>query len=416
MRTKVFVTGLGAVTPLGGDVGSTWAGLLAGRSGVVALTGPRFANLPVRIGGLLTADPGAALPPATARKLDPYQRMALVAAREAWADSGLADVAGTARAVPGQRLAVSIGSCIGGLPTVIDTWEKLKEKGARAVSSFTVARIIPDGAASWVGLDIGAKAAVETPVAACATGNEALRRGAELIRSGWADVVVAGGSEAAVHPFHLASFAAMRVLSPRNDEPTRAARPFDKARDGLVLSEGAAIMVLESADHARRRGARVYAELAGAGVSADAHGFAQPDPTGDGQAAAMLGALVDARLAPHQIVHINAHAAGTPQGDHTESVAIRRTLGADAGKAVVTAPKSMLGHLMGGAGAVESLATVLALHHRVVPPTINIDDYDDEIGLEVAREPRELPGGDVSALSNSFGLGGHNSVLAFRTV
>lgn len=416
MRTEVVVTGLGALTPLGGDVASTWAGLLAGQSGITALTSPEFADLPVRIGGRLPVDPAQALPRATARKLDRNQQMLLLAARQAWTDSGLAHLAGTGQAVPGERLAVSVSAGSGGLLSVLETWETLKEKGARMVSPFTVARFIADGAASWIGLEIGAKAALETPIAACATGSEALRRGAELIRAGRADVVVAGGGDASVHPFLLASFAAMRALSHRNDEPARAARPFDKTRDGLVLSEGAAVMVLESAEHARQRGARVYAELAGAGVSADSYDFAQPDPTGEGQAAAMRRALTDARLAPDQVVHINAHAAGTPVGDRLESVAIRRTLGHHTSDAVVTAPKSMMGHLLGGAGAAEALATVLALHHRVVPPTINIDDFDDEIALDVAREPHELSGGVVGALTNSFGLGGHNSVLAFRSV
>jgi 3-oxoacyl-[acyl-carrier-protein] synthase II len=416
LRTSVAVTGLGAITSLGGDVTSTWEALLAGRSGITVLTEPAYADLPVRLAAPVAADPGPMLPRTTARKLDRCQQMAMVAAREAWNDSGLAGLASTDRAVPGERLAVAIGSCMGGLASLLQGWDALRASGARHVSPFGVAKIIPDAAAAWVSLDIGAKAAVETPVAACATGNEAIRRGAELIRSGQADVAVAGGVDAIVHPMGLACFAAMRGLSRRNDEPGRASRPFDKARDGFVLGEGAAVVVLESAGHAAKRGARVYAELAGAGVSADAHDFAQPDPTGASQAMAMRRALSDAGLVPQQLAHINAHAASTPAGDASEAIAIRSVLGPHTRKVVVTAPKSAIGHPMAAAGAAESIATVLALYHRVVPPTLNLDDCDDEIDLDVARGPRELPDGELAALSNSFGLGGRNVVIAFRTV
>ncbi|MFE1315958.1 beta-ketoacyl-[acyl-carrier-protein] synthase family protein [Streptomyces sp. NPDC058755] len=416
MDTRVLVTGLGAVTPLGGDVASTWEGLLAGRSAVTALTDPGYKDFPSRLGAPAAVDPATALSPSAARKLDRCGQFAVVAAQEAWRDSGLAGLADSGRAMPGERLAVSVGSCMGGIGSLLQAWDALKEKGPRYVSPFTPSRALPDAVASWVSLGLGAKAAVETPNAACATGNDAIRRGRELIVSGKADVVVAGGADALLHPIGLASFGAMRALSSRNDEPDRAARPFGRTRDGFVLGEGAAMLVLESARHAAERGARVYAELAGAGYSADAYDFALPDPTGAGEAAAIREALFVAGMDPRQIAHVNAHAASTPQGDLVESVAIRSVLGAHTDDVVVTAPKSAMGHLMAGAGAVESIATVLALHHRLVPPTLNQDDYDDEIRLDVAREPRKLPDGELGALSNSFGLGGHNVVTAFRTI
>ncbi|MBR8638274.1 beta-ketoacyl-[acyl-carrier-protein] synthase family protein [Streptomyces tuirus] len=416
VRREVVVTGLGAVTPLGGDVASTWEGLLNGRSGITVLDDPRFEDFPVRLAAPAAVDPAELMPRAEARRVDRTQQFALVAAREAWRDSGLAQLAGTERAVPGERLGVSVGSCLSGASSLFETWDMLREKGPRYVSPFTAGRILPDASASWIGLDIGAKAVVETPEAACATGNDALRRGAELVRSGKADVVVAGGTDAMVHPFVISAFISMRALSRRNDEPELAARPFTRTREGFVIGEGAAVMVLESAEHAAARGARMYARLAGVGYSSDSHDFAQPDPTGAGQAAAIREAMADAGLEPGQIAHVNAHAASTPQGDLTESIAIRSVLGAHTDDVVVTAPKSSMGHLMAGAGAAESMAAVLALYHRVVPPTLNQDDYDEEIALDVAQKPRHLPEeGELAALSNSFGLGGRNVVLAFRT-
>ncbi|MES9520238.1 beta-ketoacyl-[acyl-carrier-protein] synthase family protein [Streptomyces capoamus] len=412
---RVLVTGLGAVTPLGGDVPSTWEGLLAGRTGIRLLDGPGYDDFPVRIGAPAAVDPAGELPRATSRKLDRCQQFAMVAAREAWRDAGLPEPGGE-DALPGERLAVSIGTGLGGSASMFDSWLTLQDKGVRRFSPFTAGRVIPCAAASWVGLEYGAKAAVETPVAACATGNDALRRGWELIRSGKADVVVAGGAEALLHPFGLAIFISMRALSDRNDEPERAVRPFGKGRGGFALGEGAALMILESAEHASRRGARVYAELAGAGWNADGYDFAQPDPSGAGQTASIREALDSAGLTPEEIVHVNAHAAGTPLGDATEALSIRTVLGPHAGKAVVTSAKAAVGHLMGAAGAIESIATVLALHHRLVPPTLNQDDYDHEIALDVAAAPRALPGGPVAALNNSFGLGGHNVVTAYRSV
>ncbi|WP_020577564.1 beta-ketoacyl-[acyl-carrier-protein] synthase family protein [Actinopolymorpha alba] len=411
MSTKVVITGLGATTPLGGDVASTWDGLLSGRTNAQVLTDEAFADLPARIAAPAAVDPGEVLSRVEARKLDRYEQFAMVAAREAWKDSGLADAD-----VPGERIAVSLGSGIGGLISMLNVYDTLRTKGPRHVTPYTIPMIMPNGGAAWVGLDIGARASVQTPVAACASGNEAIRHGLDLIRSGKADVAVVGGAEAAIHPLPMAAFGAMMALSRRNDDPQHASRPFDKARDGFLLGEGGAVMVLESAEHAERRGARVYAEVAGAGASADGHHIVQPDPEGKGNAFAMREALTNARLAPHEVIHINAHATSTPAGDVAEAVGIRAVFGEAAQNVVVTAPKGALGHLLGAAGVAESIATVLALYHRVVPPTINLDNLDDEVGLDVAVEPRKLPEGQLAAINNSFGFGGHNLVIAFRTV
>jgi len=407
--STVVVTGLGATTPLGGDVASTWAALLAGTSGVRALAEDWVEGLPVRIAATAAVDPGEVLDRVEARKLDRSQQVALIAAREAWADAGAPEV-------DGERLGAVVASGIGGALTLLNSWDTLREKGPRRVSPHTIPMLMPNGPAAIVGLEIGAAAGVHTPVSACASGSEAISYGAEMIRSGRADVVVAGGTEACIHPLPLAAFAAMMALSRRNDEPERASRPYDKGRDGFVFGEGAGILVLESAEHAAARGARVYAELAGAGITADAHHIAQPDPQGLGAARAMRAALEVSDTDPAHIVHINAHATATPQGDVTEAGAIRAVLGDAADRAVVTATKSMTGHLLGAAGAVESIATILALRDRTAPPTINLDDPDDEVDLDVARgEPRQLPAGPVAALNNSFGFGGHNVALVLRS-
>lgn len=411
MSTKVVVTGLGATTPLGGDVASTWDGLLAGRSAAKALTDPRYAELPSRIAAPAAVDPSEVLRRVDARKLDRYEQFALISAREAWKDSGLSE-----GEVPAERLAVSLASGIGGLITLLDSYDVLQAKGPRHVSPFMIPMIMPNGGAAWVGLDIGAKASVQTPVAACASGNEAIRHGLELIRSGKADVVLVGGAEAIIHPLPMAAFGAMMALSRRNDDPEHASRPFDKARDGFLLGEGGACMVLESAEHAARRGARIYAEIAGAGASADGHHIVQPDPEAKGNTAAMVEALKDSGIAPEELTHINAHATSTPAGDVAEAAGIRAVLGDAADNVVVTAPKGSLGHMLGAAGVAEAIATVLTLYNRVVPPTANLDNLDDEVALDIAREPRKLPDGPLTALNNSFGFGGHNLVIAIRTV
>jgi len=411
-RTTVVVTGLGATTPLGGDVASTWAGLLEARSGVRRIDAEWAAEMPVRIAAPVAVEPTEVLDRVEARTLDRSQQFALVAAREAWADAGYSAEVG----VDPERLAVVVATGIGGVLTLLTQYDVLRERGARRVSPHTVPMLMPNGPAATVGLALTARAGVHTPVSACASGAEAIALALDLLRAGRADVVVAGGTEAAIASLPIAGFAAMRALSTREDEPETASRPYDKARDGFVLGEGAAVLVLETREHAHRRGARIYAELAGAGISADAHHVAAPEPTGAGAARALTLAMRDAGLQPIDVVHVNAHATSTPLGDIAEANALRTALGDAASTIPVTATKSCTGHLLGAAGALEAVVTVLSLHHGIAPPTRNLDDPDDDVGLDVVRfEPRALPPGGA-ALSNSFGFGGHNVTLAFKAV
>src|SRR6478672_9045659 len=408
--TRVVVTGLGTTSPVGGDVPSTWAALLAGQSGVRPLKHDWAEQLSTQIAAEVAVDPTDVLERVKARRLDRSGQLALVAALEAWADSGLDEAA-----VDPERLGVAIASGIGGVQTLLTNYDALKEKGPRRVSPLAIPMLMPNSPAANIGLAIGAKAGVHTPVSACASGNEAIALGIDMIRLGRADIVVVGGTEAAVHPLPMAAFGQMMALSKRNDEPERASRPWDKGRDGFVLGEGAAVLVLESEEHAQARGAKVYAEAAGAGITADSHDIAQPDPAGLGATRAMKIALREAGLEPSDIAHINAHATSTPQGDMAEALAIKNALGDKAAEGLVlTSTKSMTGHLLGAAGALESLAVVLALRDRVVPPTINHED-PEYIELNVAAEKRTLPEGDLAALNNSFGFGGHNVAIAFRS-
>jgi 3-oxoacyl-[acyl-carrier-protein] synthase II len=412
----VVVTGIGATTPLGGDSASTWDGLLAGRSGVRPLEQEWAAELPVRIAAQAAVEPGEVLSRPLARKLDRSAQFALIAAREAWADAGFTGPADGTEVAP-ERLGAVVASGIGGVITLLDQYDVLKEKGARRVSPHTVPMLMPNGPAANVGLELGAQAGVHTPVSACASGAEAIGYAIEMIRTGRADVVVAGGTEAAIHALPIAAFANMMAMSKNNDEPERASRPYDKARDGFVLGEGAGVVVLESSDHAARRGARVYCEAIGQGLSADSHHIAQPEPTGRGIAAAVQNLLESTDVKPAELVHVNAHATSTPQGDTAEIKALRQVLGHDLEHIAISATKSMTGHLLGGAGGIETVATVLALYHRTAPPTINVDDLDAEVEEDadiVRGGPRELPEGTIVALNNSFGFGGHNVVLAFR--
>jgi 3-oxoacyl-[acyl-carrier-protein] synthase II len=413
--TRVLVTGLGTTSPVGGDTASTWSALLAGQSGVNVLKHDWAEELGTQIAAEVAVDPGDVLPRVKARRLDRSGQLALVAALEAWADAGFGGEEGEGAAVDPERLAVALASGIGGVTTLLNNYDALKEKGPRRVSPLAIPMLMPNGPAASIGLSIGAKAGVHTPVSACASGNEAIALGIDLIRLGRADVVVVGGTEAAVHALPMAAFGQMMALSKRNDEPERASRPWDKGRDGFVMGEGAAVLVLESEEHATARGAKVYAEAAGAGITADSHDIAQPDPAGLGATRAMRIALRESGLEPADIAHINAHATSTPQGDLAEAEAIRQALGSAAEGVVVTSTKSMTGHLLGAAGALESLSTVLALHHRTVPPTINLEDPED-IGLDVASSRRDLPEGPLAALNNSFGFGGHNVAIAFRSV
>jgi 3-oxoacyl-[acyl-carrier-protein] synthase II len=410
--TRVVVTGLGTTSPVGGDVASTWTALLAGQSGVAQLKHDWAEQLNSQIAGEVAVDPMDVLERVKARRLDRSGQLAMIAALEAWADCGLAD---DDDAVDPERLGVAMASGIGGVQTLLSNYDALKEKGPRRVSPLAIPMLMPNSPSANIGLAIGAKAGVHTPVSACASGNEAIALGVDMIRLGRADVVVVGGTEAAVHPLPMAAFGQMMALSRRNDEPEKASRPWDKGRDGFVLGEGSAVLVLESEEHAAKRGAKVYADVAGAGITADSHDIAQPDPSGIGATRAMKMALRESGLEPGDIAHINAHATSTPLGDVAEATAIRNALGDTAAEhLVLTSTKSMTGHLLGAAGALESLATVLALHHRTVPPTINLDDPED-IGLDIATEQRSLPGGSIAALNNSFGFGGHNVAIAFRS-
>ncbi len=412
---RVVVTGLGATSPVGGDVPSTWQALLDGTSGVARLEHEWAAQLGAQIAAEVKVEPAEVLDRVKARRMDRSGQFAMVAALEAWADAGYALPGADGDTVDPERLAVAMASGIGGVTTLLNNYDLLKEKGPRRVSPLAIPMLMPNGPAAGVGLAIGAKAGVHTPVSACASGNESISLGIDMIRLGRADVVVVGGTEAAVHVLPMAAFGQMMALSKRNDEPERASRPWDKGRDGFVLGEGAAVLVLESEEHAKARGAKVYAEVAGAGITADSHDIAQPDPAGLGATRAMKIALREAGLDASDIVHVNAHATSTPQGDVAEAGAIRHALGDAVDGVVVTSTKSMTGHLLGAAGALESVVTVLALQNRIVPPTINLEDPED-VGLDIADKPRELGDGDLAALNNSFGFGGHNVAIAFKNV
>ena len=410
-RETVVVTGLGATTPLGGDVASTWAAMLAGRSGVRRLTEPWAEELPVRIAAPAAADPAEFVGRVQARRMDRCEQFALVAAREAWADAGTPEM-------DPERLGVAVTSGIGGIGSILSGYDTLKEKGWSRISPFTVPMLMPNGSAGWISMEFGAHAGAHSLVSACASGAEAIGYGIDMIRSGRADVVIAGGTEAAIMPLNIGAFAVMRAMSTRNDEPERASRPFDKARDGFVLGEGAGIVVLESLSHARQRGAVVHAVAAGAGYSSDAYHIAHPAPDGAGVTAAISRALADGRVDPEQVVHVNAHATSTPEGDPIEAQALVKALGSAADGVIVSATKSMTGHLLGGAGALESVIAVLALRERVAPPTINLEEIDDDVpaAVAVAAEPRPLTkrGAEpMAVLNNAFGFGGHNVSLVF---
>ncbi|MEV6009630.1 beta-ketoacyl-[acyl-carrier-protein] synthase family protein [Streptomyces sp. NPDC051976] len=412
----VVVTGIGATTPLGGDSASTWEALLAGRSGVSTLEQDWAAELPVRIAAQIAVEPGEILPRPLARKLDRSAQFALIAAREAWADAGFTAKAGDDPAIDPDRLGTVVASGIGGVTTLLGQYDVLREQGVRKVSPHTVPMLMPNSPSANVGIEVNARAGVHTPVSACASGAEAIGYAIEMIRTGRADVVVAGGTEAAIHPLPIVAFGNMMAMSKNNDDPHGASRPYDTGRDGFVLGEGAGVIVLESAEHAAARGARVYCEAVGQGISADAHHITQPEPSGRGIAAALTHLMEGSDLKPAEICHVNAHATSTPQGDVAEIKALRRVFGDDVDHMAVSATKSMTGHLLGGAGGIETVASVLALYHRIAPPTINVTDLDPEADADIVRgEPRPLPAGTIAALNDSFGFGGHNVVLALRS-
>ncbi len=409
-RSTVVVTGLGATTPLGGDVASTWQAMLAGRSGVSALTEEWATELACRIAAKVAVEPSEVLDRIQARRLDRSAQLSMVAMAEAWADAGFG--LDEENPVDRERLGVSVATGIGGMQTLLGQWDIHKERGPRRVSPLTVPMLMANASAANIGLKLGARSVVHTPVSACASSNEAISDGRDMIELGRADVVVVGGTEAVIHPFTVNAFSQMQAMSRRNDDPTRASRPWDVDRDGFVLGEGAVILVLETLEHAQARGARIYAELAGCGVTADAFDIVQPDPAGTSQARAMRLAMTEAGLGPADIAHVNAHATSTPAGDLGEARSITEALGENS-SAVVTATKSMTGHLLGGAGALESMATILALRDRTVPPTINLENPEPDLGIDVATSVRELPAGDLAAINNSFGFGGHNVAVVF---
>lgn len=411
--TEIVITGLGATTPLGGDLASTWAGMLAGRSGVSAITEEWAAELPARIAAYVAVDPSEIIDRVKARRLDRSTQLALIAAQEAWTDAGFDWEAEEGSQVDPQRLSVSVASGIGGLHSLLNNWDAQRDKGYRRVSPFTIPMLMANAPAANVGLAVHAKAGVHAPVSACASSNEAIALAVDQLRLGRADVAVVGGTEATIHPLPLAAFGQMQALSRRNDDPQGASRPWDRGRDGFVMGEGSAVMVIETLEHALARGAKIYGTIAGSGITADSHDIVQPDPTGEGQSGAMIKAIADAKLRPSDIKHVNAHGTSTPQGDTTEAGSIRTGLGDATDGCVVTSTKSMTGHLLGGAGALETIATVLALRDRMVPPTINLDDPEPDLGIDIAANvARPLPAGDLAGINNSFGFGGHNVAIA----
>lgn len=406
--TDVVVTGLGATTPLGGDVPTTWQAALAGASGVRSIEADWVAKyeLPVTFAGQLATPASEVLPIPQQRRMDPSAQYAMIAAREAWADAGSPEV-------DGDRLGAVIASGIGGLWTFLNSWDTLRDRGPRRVLPLSIPMLMANSPAANVSVEFSARAGAHAPVSACASGAEAIAYGMDMIRLGRADIVITGGTEAVIHPLPIAAFAKMQALSTRNDDPQAASRPYDAGRDGFVLGEGSGVVVLESAEHAASRGARIYARLAGTGMTADSYDIAPPDPTGAGQERAMRLALAASGLAASDVAHVNAHATSTPVGDGIEAAAISRTFGEGA---AVSGTKSMTGHLLGGAGALEAIFTILALRDRLAPPTINLDTLDPAVSVDVVGQaPRALPSGDIAALNNAFGFGGHNVALLFAS-
>jgi 3-oxoacyl-[acyl-carrier-protein] synthase II len=398
LEPDVLVTGLGALTPLGATASDSWEGLLAQRSGVRALPGDWPEDLPVRIAGTVTADPVDVLGRVQARRLDRGEQLAVAAARQAMADAGRPEV-------EPERLAVVVGTGIGGVLSTLGQNELYAGSGMRKVSPHAVPMLMPNGPAAWVSLDLGARAGARSPASACASGAEAIALGLDLIRLGRADVVVAGGTEASVHPFIVAAFAQMKALSRDEGDPAAVSRPFDADRSGFVMAEGASVMVLERADFARARGARAYGALAGAAVNSSAHHISASDA--EGQVQAIRAALRDARLEPGDIEHVHAHATSTEGGDLAEAEAIAKAVGEHP---AVTATKSMTGHMLGASGAFGAMSALLSVHHGIVPATRNLRAVDPRVHLDVvAGQNRTVR--PAAALANSFGFGGHNVSL-----
>jgi 3-oxoacyl-[acyl-carrier-protein] synthase II len=407
---RVVVTGLGALTPIGNTADEFWSALLQGRSGVGPITKFDATDYPTRIAGeIKNFDPLAFVDKKEARRLDPFLQYAMACAVMAVQDAAL-----DPEKIDGTRFGVLIGSGIGGITTLLDTHKTLLDKGPDRVSPFFIPMMIVNMASGLVSMRFGAKGPNSSVVTACATGNHAIGDSFKIIQRGDADVMIAGGSEAIVIPLTIAGFCSMKAMSTRNDDPARAMRPFDANRDGFVCGEGAGLVILESLDHARARDARIYAEIVGYGLTSDAHHLTAPDPEGDGAARAMAGALRDGGLDASVVGYINAHGTSTPYNDKFETLAIKRVFGDHARRLAVSSTKSMTGHMLGAAGGVEAIATALALHNGVLPPTINYESPDPECDLDYV--PNQARKQDVEvALSNAFGFGGTNATLAFRT-
>jgi 3-oxoacyl-[acyl-carrier-protein] synthase II len=411
MSKKIVVTGIGTTSPIGGTAEESWKNLLAGESGATRLEQEWVAEreLPVTFAAQARVPASDVLERIETKRLDPGSQFALIAAREAWTDAGSPEV------VP-ERFGVDWATGIGGVWTLLDAWDTLREKGPRRVLPMTVPMLMPNGPAAAIEMSLGARAGARTVVSACASSTESIVNAYDHLQAGYADIIIAGGSEAAIHPLPIAAFASMQALSKRNDDPATASRPYDLTRDGFVLGEGGAAIVLETEEHALARGARIYAELLGGAVTSDAYHITAPDPEGSAAARAMIAAVANSGLSLDDVAHINAHATSTPVGDIAEYKALLHVFGDRLHDIPVSATKASTGHLLGGAGGIEAIFTVKALHERTAPPTINLSEQDPDIPLDVVREPRALPAGDVVAISNSFGFGGHNAVVAFRSV
>jgi 3-oxoacyl-[acyl-carrier-protein] synthase II len=406
---RVVVTGLGTVSPVGNTADEFWSALVQGRSGVGPITKFDTAGYPTRIAGeVRNFDPLNFVDKKDARRLDPYLQFAVAASALAVQDAAL-----DTGKVDGSRFGALIGSGIGGITTLLESHRNLLEKGPDRVSPFFIPMLIVNMASGLVSIRFGAKGPNSAVVTACATGNHAIGDSFRIIQRGDADVMIAGGSEAIIIPLTIAGFCSMKAMSTRNDEPTKAMRPFDATRDGFVCGEGAGIVILEVLEHALARDARIYAEIVGYGMTGDAHHMTAPDPEGDGAARAMTLAVRDAGLDPSAIGYINAHGTSTPYNDKFETLAIKRVFGEHARRLAVSSTKSMTGHLLGAAGGVEAIATVLALYHGVLPPTINYETPDPDCDLDYIPNQARKQNVEV-ALSNAFGFGGTNATLAFR--
>lgn len=410
-NSRIVVTGIGASSPLGGTAPENWSALLAGESGTHTLEYDWVEEyqLPVTFAAEAKVRPDTILERPIAKRLDPSSQFAMVAALEAWADAGSPEV-------EPERLGVDFATGIGGLWTLLNGWDTLREKGARRILPMTVPMLMPNAAAGNLSLHFNARAYARTVASACASSTESIVNAIEHLRDGLADVVIAGGTESVIHPVTIAAFSSMQALSRRNDSPETASRPGSIDRDGFVMGEGAAVLILETEEHARARGAKIYAAVVGGGVTADSYHITANDPEGTGAARAVRMALEMADASPDDVTHVNAHATSTPVGDPNEYVALKSVFGSRIDDIPVSATKASTGHLLGGTGALEAIFTVLALRDRIAPPTINITTQDPEVPFRISGEGQSLGDGPQLAISNSFGFGGHNAVAAFASV